>query len=151
MPDSRIKALTVCQPYAHLIAIGEKRIENRTWPTHHRGPLAIHAGKSRAWLGPDDLDKHPDMKFGAIVAVANLSRCFRIEALQALAAEPGMQWLATHEHTEGPWCWQLDDVVQLANPVFYQGKTGLWSVDTRTSNRLLKVWACAQRPPRRHE
>ena len=28
-----MKALTVCQPYAELIARGEKPIENRTWPT----------------------------------------------------------------------------------------------------------------------
>ena len=47
-----MKALTICQPYAEMIANHEKPIENRTWPTSYRGPLAIHAGKSRAWL-PD--------------------------------------------------------------------------------------------------
>lgn len=34
-----LKALTICQPYAHLIAIGTKRAENRTWDTAHRGPV----------------------------------------------------------------------------------------------------------------
>jgi hypothetical protein len=47
------KALTICQPYAELIARGEKVIENRTWPTSYRGPLLIHAGKSREWLYGD--------------------------------------------------------------------------------------------------
>jgi hypothetical protein len=44
-----MKALTITQPYATLIAIGAKRIETRGWPTQYRGPLAIHAG---AGLGP---------------------------------------------------------------------------------------------------
>ena len=45
-----MKALTICQPYPHLIMLGEKPVENRTWATSYRGPLAIHAGKSRQWL-----------------------------------------------------------------------------------------------------
>jgi hypothetical protein len=38
-----MKALSVRQPYAYLILKGIKRIENRTWSTNYRGPLAIHA------------------------------------------------------------------------------------------------------------
>jgi len=45
-----MKAVTIYQPYAELIARGEKRVENRSWRTDYRGPLAIHAGCSRAWL-----------------------------------------------------------------------------------------------------
>jgi activating signal cointegrator 1 len=44
-----MKALTLTQPYASLIAIGAKKIETRSWSTAYRGPLAIHAGKG---LGP---------------------------------------------------------------------------------------------------
>ena len=45
-----MKALTIHQPYAELIRRGEKVIENRTWPTSYRGPLAIHAGGSVKFL-----------------------------------------------------------------------------------------------------
>lgn len=38
-----MKALTLHQPWASLIAIGAKRIETRSWSTSYRGPLAIHA------------------------------------------------------------------------------------------------------------
>lgn len=38
-----MKALTIHQPYASLIALGRKRIETRSFRTHYRGPLAIHA------------------------------------------------------------------------------------------------------------
>lgn len=38
-----MKALTLTQPYATLVAIGSKHIETRSWATSYRGPLAIHA------------------------------------------------------------------------------------------------------------
>lgn len=39
-----MKALTIKQPWASLIAAGIKDVENRSWPTLYRGPLLIHAG-----------------------------------------------------------------------------------------------------------
>jgi hypothetical protein len=41
-----MKALTVQQPWATLIAVGAKQIETRSWKTDYRGPLAIHASKN---------------------------------------------------------------------------------------------------------
>lgn len=41
-----MKAITIRQPWAGLIAVGEKVYETRSWPTKYRGPIAIHAGKS---------------------------------------------------------------------------------------------------------
>lgn len=41
-----IKALSIRQPWAWLIVEGFKDIENRTWPTHFRGRVLIHAGKT---------------------------------------------------------------------------------------------------------
>lgn len=41
----QIKALSLTQPWATLVAIGAKRIETRSWNTDYRGPLAIHAAK----------------------------------------------------------------------------------------------------------
>lgn len=40
-----MKALTLWQPWASLIALGVKTIETRGWSTNYRGPLAIHAAK----------------------------------------------------------------------------------------------------------
>lgn len=45
-----MKALTLYQPWASLIALGVKTIETRSWATSYRGPLAIHAGKLRLHL-----------------------------------------------------------------------------------------------------
>ena len=41
-----MKALSVKQPWANLIAIGEKTIETRTWATQYRGPLLIVSSKT---------------------------------------------------------------------------------------------------------
>lgn len=40
-----MKALTLTQPWASLVALGAKRIETRSWRTPYRGSLAIHAAK----------------------------------------------------------------------------------------------------------
>lgn len=44
-----MKAITLTQPWATLVAIGAKQIETRSWATAYRGPLAIHAAVG---LGP---------------------------------------------------------------------------------------------------
>jgi hypothetical protein len=46
-----MKALTLTQPWATLIAIGAKHIETRSWSTSYRGPLAIHAAKGLGSVG----------------------------------------------------------------------------------------------------
>lgn len=40
-----MKALSIRQPWAWLIAHGHKPVENRTRPTQHRGDTLIHAGQ----------------------------------------------------------------------------------------------------------
>jgi hypothetical protein len=39
-----MKALSIRQPWAWLVVHGHKPVENRTWPTSHRGDTLIHAG-----------------------------------------------------------------------------------------------------------
>lgn len=49
------KGLSIVQPWASAIAFAGKNIENRSWRTHYRGPLAIHASGK---LYREELD-HP--------------------------------------------------------------------------------------------
>lgn len=41
----KMKALSIWQPWASLIACGSKRFETRSWRTNYRGPLVICAAK----------------------------------------------------------------------------------------------------------
>lgn len=45
-----MKAITIWQPWASLIALGVKTIETRSWSTDYRGPLAIHAAATPAGI-----------------------------------------------------------------------------------------------------
>lgn len=56
-----MKALSIKQPWASLIAHGIKDIENRTWKTHFRGRIYIHA--SAKWVGKLNKD---DETYGGI-------------------------------------------------------------------------------------
>lgn len=40
-----MKALTLWQPWASLLACGAKKYETRSWVTSYRGPIAFHAAK----------------------------------------------------------------------------------------------------------
>jgi len=125
-----MRALTICQPYAHLIAIGEKRVENRSWATSYRGPLAIHAGRSRSWLKRGDAERYPEMVFGGIVAVAELITCW------PKAEAPPFAWVLDHVHTEGPWCWVLGNIARLHDPIMCSGARGLWTPTPEQVERL---------------
>lgn len=39
----KLPVLSIRQPFAWLVVHGVKDIENRSWRTHYRGPLLIHA------------------------------------------------------------------------------------------------------------
>lgn len=41
-----MKALSIRQPWASLIVLGLKPVENRTWRTNYRGQLLIHAAQT---------------------------------------------------------------------------------------------------------
>jgi activating signal cointegrator 1 len=48
-----VKAISLWQPWATLIALGEKKFETRSWLTNYRGQIAIHAAKR---MEPDQLE-----------------------------------------------------------------------------------------------
>lgn len=122
-----MKALTICQPYPELILRRLKRVENRTWPTRHRGAMYIHAGKSRHWLETEDLRYYPNMPFGAVVGIVNVVDCLTIGSIEAGEHDKKYPWLRNHEHANGPWCWILDNVCAIG-PWPYRGAQGLFEI-----------------------
>jgi hypothetical protein len=125
-----MKALTISQPYATLIADGEKWVENRKWGTSYRGPLAIHAGKGTQYLSPIELAGYHS---GCIVATCELVACLPLDSMRKLSPEQaigktGLMIIDVlhHEHTEGPFCWILQNVRPLIPPVPCKGAQGLW-------------------------
>ena len=105
-----MKALTLTQPWAALVAIGAKHIETRSWATSYRGPLAIHAAKGigsvggamglmslcrtepfRAALLAGGILGTPLLPRGAIIATCELIDCVPT-VHPGIANEPGKPW-----------------------------------------------------------
>ena len=86
MNDAPAVALSIRQPWAHLIVNGIKPVENRSWATSFRGPVWIHAGK--AWGSAEKQDRWNVMTdfqidipetlpLGGIVGYAEIYGCVR--------------------------------------------------------------------------
>lgn len=126
-------AITISQPFAALISDGEKFVENRTWPApekHIGKPIAIHAGKGTQYMSTAEM-RDRGFATGVIVANAVLYSCVRRDSVTDADLPP---WLTvdtflSHEHAEGPWCWVLDEVVPLDEPIPAKGKQGIWKWD----------------------
>lgn len=113
-----MKALTVRQPFASLIMLPDsdprhKRTENRIWTDAYRGPLLIHAGKSRGWIEPSEEDSRideeglpiADLVFGVILGVVDV-----IDHLPQLIVETKYPKLYGHRYIEGPYCIVVSNV-----------------------------------------
>lgn len=134
-----MKALSLHQPWATVIAFGAKAYETRHWGTRYRGPLAIHAAKHRnlddeqglideldCLYGWHDLPAARDLPRGAVVAVATLAGCLRMTETRILAQSELERdvgnWLP------GRWAWHLTDVRRMAAPVPVRGEQGLFHI-----------------------
>lgn len=88
-----LKALSVRQPFASVIAYGEKTIEFRTWKTDYRGPLLICASK---YLYKDKGETYP---YGVAIATVQLTkiepfgrRHLRKAFMDGMPDKPGFAW-----------------------------------------------------------
>jgi hypothetical protein len=133
-----MKALTLTQPWATLVAIGAKRIETRSWRTSYRGPLAIHAAKGfPKWAREFTLEPvcyeiarfgkptNPAYPLGCILATCSLVAC----TLTSLAFEERLtaRERAFGDYSPGRFAWILEDVKQLPEPIPAKGALQLWN------------------------
>lgn len=150
-----MKALTVLQPWASLIACGAKTIETRSWATKYRGPIAIHAGLSNKYdsvcfeepflteLKPfcfyskDGNVSGMNLPCGEVIAIADLVDCVQITGRTLVEGVPVAAQLANKreitgnelefgDYTPGRYAWILENVRQI-EPVPVKGKQGLWN------------------------
>lgn len=130
------RAITLWEPYASLIKLGYKQFETRSWATNYCGELLIHAAKRPVKMGEATVlltdfaelgiekefrDVLDQMKFGCIIAKANLVSCHQMQE-----SEP----ISDLERTVGLWekgryAWRLE-CVEAIEPIYCQGKQGLW-------------------------
>jgi hypothetical protein len=139
-----MKALTLTQPWATLVAAGEKTVETRSWLTHYRGPLAIHAAKNYpVWacelaLKPPFAaavhrifgDEAPAFPLGAVVAVVELVECVRIDALPPTwTPQPSSDEYAFGDYSLGRFMFRFATILPLTEVIPARGALGIWSWD----------------------
>jgi len=117
-----MRCVVICQPYASAIIEGIKDVENRTWAIS-TGPLAIMAGKSRAWLdtltrkqrellGP--LFPWEDLPYGKILGMINV--------IDVKAGPLDNVW------SFGLICWLMKNPRKFVTPILYRGRQGIFHV-----------------------
>jgi len=119
-----MKCLSVRQPWATLIVMGLKDVENRRWVPRHRGRLLIHAGASMTVSDLDylarkygiELDRS-SLVLGAILGAVDLIDCKK---------KASSRW-----HVRGQFGWYLTDPRRLRTPIPYKGQLGIFEVPNR--------------------
>lgn len=129
-----MKALTIPQPYASLLAYGGAHIYTLPWETGYRGPLAIHAAEAFPQDARDAAIREPlrsallragfrhwiDLPTGAVIAVTMLKACGPCEALHTeRELICGPVW-------PGRFAWHLAAPSPLPRPIAAHDAVGLW-------------------------
>lgn len=133
-----MKALSLWQPWASLVALGAKKFETRSWATPYRGPLLIHAAKH--WTkelvelsGDHTFFKHlckvnnrvSQLPKGTYLALVDLVEIFPVEVAKSTG-------LISHEeyhfgdYSAGRFAWKLENVRKF-EPIPARGYQGLWN------------------------
>jgi hypothetical protein len=141
-----MRALTLWQPWASLIAIGAKLVETRSWapPSWLVGErIAIHAAQT-----PDHIDiavTYPfhaylhsaPLPLGAVVATAVIDRYaeMTVESIDRLERDNPHEY-AFGLYEPGRFAWVLRDVEPLAVPVLARGGQKIWNLLPETVDAM---------------
>ena len=137
-----MKALTLWQPWASLIADGHKPFETRHWPPPPSligRQMAIHAGKRVERDAAEDFGYAVDLLLpaGEIVCYATLAAAAQVRRV----AEDGTltvyrvrgDWPRTvvkedrfGDYSPGRWLWYFTNINKLRFPLQVRGHQGIW-------------------------
>lgn len=137
------KALSILQPWAHLVAMGVKKYETRSWKTELRGKIYIHASKG---LSPGKLVLHQppfktfmanqDPQYGAIIGEANIDYISTVEAIKGKISRDE---LMMGDYTQGRYAWHLTGAILYPKPYFCKGALNLWDVTEEQMEEISRV------------
>lgn len=145
-----MKAITLWQPWASLLACGVIEYETRSWSTKYCGPMAIHAAASEpknfvyqmsstinSILGADNTIDYPR---GAIIATANLIACHEIKEdnlgnIGFWRSNNGIwefysiskQQASLSDWQPGQYAWEFINMKMLDNPIPAKGAQRIWN------------------------
>jgi hypothetical protein len=137
-----MRALTIAQPWAEMIARRRKHYETRSWATHYRGRLAIHAARvGSSGVTATRMQQLADewgfrvtgLVTSAIIATCSLVDVFEVDRsfLRTLDDEERQYG----DYSLGRFAWRLANVRRV-EPLPCQGKLGIWMPSPEIVRRL---------------
>lgn len=125
-----IRVISIKQPWASLIVMGIKDIENRSWKMKVnedicKNWLLVHASKRYGIMKDikskirEELNRHEckDFPKSSIIGLMHINR---IE-------EKGVKDEKTNIWEIGPNCWYIDAVLNFKNPIYVKGNQKFWN------------------------
>ena len=141
-----MKALTLWQPWASLIAMGEKKVETRCWATKYRGELAIHSAARipPAWLGASRGRPQFQVELADVLKCRQIGLHFATNALprgvvlctvrlvDIQTTDEAAGFLCQRElifgnYESGRYAWVFEMVEKFADPIPAKGNRLLWN------------------------
>lgn len=156
-----MKALTLWQPWASLMALREKTIETRPWSTKYRGLLAIHSASKipPQWLGAsrhqrgfrdeladifqcrrdrdDRTGVHVDqaiskLPFGCVLCIVRL---VDVRETADVRGDMSARELIFGNFEDGRYAWFTEMVEVLKEPIKVKGNRLLWNWEGHEQNQ----------------
>lgn len=128
-----MRAISLWQPWAELVARGLKRYETRGWSLDYRGVIAIHASKKkfnpsacsqdfRTQMLMDEVDSY-FLKYGCVLCVADIVDCVPTESLlHSLSLREQLYG----DFSAGRFAWKLENVRRFPAPIEMAGHQGIF-------------------------
>jgi len=145
-----MKALSLTQPWASLVAMSAKQVETRSWTTAHRGRIAIHAAKGFPRSAKDLCEEAPfnlftpdwkTLPLGAIVGVATIVDVIKSEKWRSFfAVRSGWEnEKAFGDYSDARYGWYFRDIKLLPEPIPCKGALGLWKVPAEIKAQIKAI------------
>ncbi|MBY0522212.1 MAG: ASCH domain-containing protein [Gemmataceae bacterium] len=136
-----MKCISLIQPWATLVVLGAKRYETRSWPTFHRGRLAIHASRRmpesaralcerepfRSILRQSGYRGSADVPRGMILGSVELLDCLPAHIVRDELSLDSPE-LHFGDFRRGRWAWRLQDAQPFPVPRPYLGRLGVYEI-----------------------
>ena len=134
-----MKVLSLTQPWASLVALGEKKFETRSWKTPYIGPLAIHASLGYPRWAKLLCEEEPFLSslrangeylpsacLGVILCETSVLYCVPTETVRNKLTE---KELTFGDYSDGRWAWALGPITMRYGMAEYpvKGHLGLWN------------------------
>jgi len=158
-----MKAISLTQPWAHLVMLGAKQWETRSWSTTYRGQIAIHASKnypgSAQSMEREPFYKealylngwqytYPSLSCGRIIALAEIVDCqptenFRQEGFTRRDSDPPYRYIEIPDSefrfgdfSAGRFAFKLEKILRIPQ-IECKGALGIWNVPDLIAAQIL--------------